>query len=227
MPPAISAKKIHSVKMTRVNSCRYVPVADQHRRPDRLQHDRAMRRAEARVNLAHPAEQQSVFRHREVDARRGQDAAGHRAEHREHHQPRDRRPAGRAEQRGGRVRGDARRFQHAIERQDVEVDGVERHVARRDDHDADGERPRNRPLRLDGLLRRVGDDMPAAEGEESGDHRQQETVRVTVSCSIAPRSKCYGRRDPTAKPIDHDRDDRDDLAAVKNVCTVLPRLTPA
>ena len=82
------------------------------RRPDRLQHDRAMRRAEHRMDRRHGLEQQAVARHRVVHARADEDDPVHRAERRDHHERRHDRGAAASEQRVGRFGRDTRRAAH-------------------------------------------------------------------------------------------------------------------
>ena len=74
------------------------------------------------------------------------------------------------------VGGDARRPAHGVERQHVEIDGVQADVAERDHDDADGERARQRAHRVGGLAGGVGDHVPAAEGEEAGADAEQQPI---------------------------------------------------
>ena len=81
----------------------------QHRRPDRLDDDRAVRRAERRMHRAQPAEERAVLRHLVVHARADQDDAVDGAERRDHDERGHQRRAAAAEQHVRGVGRDARR----------------------------------------------------------------------------------------------------------------------
>ena len=107
-----------------------------------------MRRAEARMDRRGPGEEQPVARHREIGARPGQNDAVQRAERRDATTIADiiaapPRPS------TASAASAATRVDDAILSgvQHVEIRGVERDVARRDDQHADEQRARNRALR--------------------------------------------------------------------------------
>ncbi len=188
------------------------PQRHQHRRPQRLEDDRPVRGAEARVHRSQPPEQQPVARHREVDPGTRQDDAGQRAERRGDDQGGDHRTAPLPHQRGRRFGRDSIRGDHTVERQHVEIHGVERDVRRGDGQCPDEQRPGDRAARVARFLRGVRDHVPPAEGEQARRHRRRH--------GAPPRSRArHARshevlRQPPAQPEsgDDDRRDGQDLA---------------
>ena len=61
----------------------------------------------------------------------------------------------------------------------------------------------------DGFLRRVGDDVPAAEGEEAGDERQQEIRAAAPRLPRRALLKVIRQPRSDGEPDDDDQRDRD------------------
>ena len=166
-----------------------------------------MRCAETRMHRPQPPEQQPIARHREIDAGPGQDDARQRSERRGHDQGGDRHAAPLPHQRGRRFGRDAIRGDDAIERQDVEVHGVERDVRRGDDQRPDQQRPGDRAARLAGLLGRVRDHVPSAEREQARRDRGRHGAPPRPgACDARPHEVL---RQPPAQPESGDDDYRD------------------
>ena len=146
----------------------------QYRRPDGLQRNRPMRSTEPRVKVIHPFKEHPIACHREVHARRRENAPHHGAEDREQHQGGNSQGPRIPEHDRRRIGRHARRRQNLVNRQDVEIDRIECDIGQGDDRDPDSERPGNRPLGCDRFLGGIGHHVPAAESEEAGDDREQE-----------------------------------------------------